>query len=130
MEITKTVANNLRALREGQKLTRDTLAKLAGISSQTIYDIENENKKPSLLVIDSIAKALNVKPFALLSEEESPPVARVPMSIVAKKIMSIPDDVYELAQGVSLNDEAWEIVRMALETAREREERKKKNKSV
>jgi hypothetical protein len=74
-----------------------------------------------LLVIDSIAKALNVKPFALLSEEESPPVAQVPMSIVAKKIMSIPDDVYELAQGVSLNDEAWETVRMALETARERE---------
>jgi transcriptional regulator with XRE-family HTH domain len=120
MEITKTVALNLRSLRDGQKLTRDALAKLARVSSQTIYDIENENKKPSLLVIESLAIALKVKPSALLEEGTVLQATYLPVSETIQKLLAIPDRVYELAQDVPLDDEAWDLVEGALDGAKER----------
>jgi transcriptional regulator with XRE-family HTH domain len=117
MEITKTVALNVRRLRDGQKLTREALAKAANVSAQTIYDIENENKKPSLLVVESLAKALSIKPSTLLESDELAPIVNLPVSKTIQKLMAIPDKVYDFAQDEAINDEVWEIIEDIMEGA-------------
>ena len=52
----------LRELRLDKFLTQAELAKKAGISRDTVNQVENSRQKPSLLTIRKLAKVLGVEP--------------------------------------------------------------------
>lgn len=52
--------NNLRVIRAKQKLSQETLAKMVGISRQTLNRIENDHTEPKLQTIRALSKALNL----------------------------------------------------------------------
>lgn len=108
MKIQKVIAKNLRAERERLSLTRDSLAKMAGVTPQTIYDIENENRNPSITVLDSLANSLGLTAKDLLNDSEPLPVKSLPVSKVLQKMMAVPDEVYEVAIKLGANDPIWE----------------------
>lgn len=104
-------------LRKAANLTQESLAALAGISSQTIKDIESGRTGGGLKSLTRIAKALDITVDELKGDKE-PTVERVirfKVSKMAKFISSIPDDVYDLAAELDdTDDEIWRSVREAL----------------
>lgn len=104
---------------------------MANVSAQTVYDIENENKKPSLLVIESLAIALGVKASALLDADEPAPIKIIPASRMFIKLSSIPDDVYDaiFAAG-ELNEQDWDFIKSIAKNAKERNLSKKLKKDA
>ena len=136
MEIQKVIAKNLRTERERQALTRDSLAKMAGVTPQTIYDIENENRNPSITVLDSLAKSLGIAAKDLLCESEPVLVKSLPVSKTLQKMMAIPDEVYEISIKLGVDNPIWEEEIIPLlaaavedeEIAREEEMRKKNSR--
>lgn len=120
MEILKIVGKNLEKARG--EMSRKELAKKAKVTYQHIYEIEEGLKNPSLKVLAKVAEALGINP-AILFEDENKQLATIDsVHRFTKKILSIPDDVYNLAAKVKLNDPQWESVRAALEVAIEREQ--------
>jgi transcriptional regulator with XRE-family HTH domain len=67
MDIRSVIAANIRKLRTSKKLSQDELAADAGIDRSYISEIENGLKNPSVLVLDKIANALDVKITALFA---------------------------------------------------------------
>ncbi|MGE0636104.1 MAG: helix-turn-helix domain-containing protein [Bacteroidia bacterium] len=62
----KSFGTNLRKIREKNDLSQQQLADMANVAKITIQRIENAKFSPTLDVIVSIAKALNVPPHQLL----------------------------------------------------------------
>lgn len=114
MEIQKVVALNLAKARG--EMSRQKLAELSGVTYQTIYDIEEERRKPSLEVIQSLSSALRIDPSELLKNSE-PVLYKPKVSDVLKRLASIPDAVYDLANELELDHEAWEDIIETLEIA-------------
>ena len=52
----------LREIRERAVLTQAELAKLAGVTSATVSDLETGKRKPRPSTVRKLAKALKVKP--------------------------------------------------------------------
>jgi transcriptional regulator with XRE-family HTH domain len=71
MNICSVVATNIRKLRASKKLSQDELAADAGVDRSYISEIESGYKNPSILVLDRIATALDVKITALFSGYKS-----------------------------------------------------------
>jgi len=123
MEIIKSIAENVRKARG--ELSRQKLADVVGCTYQTIYEIEEGRRKPSIEVLIAISEALNVSAASLLETGKSPVVVSLPVSKTLFKMAAIPDDVYELAQGVELDSEVWDTVRSALKVGAELNAKKK-----
>jgi transcriptional regulator with XRE-family HTH domain len=51
----------VRALREAKGMSMRTLAREAGVSTETIYSIEHGRRQPTVTTLDKIAKALDVE---------------------------------------------------------------------
>jgi transcriptional regulator with XRE-family HTH domain len=119
MEITELFGSNLRRIREAQGLSAETLGEKIGVTGKHIYDIEKLRKKPSIDVVIGAAKELSVKIGDLFEGEKTPDSIRLPVSKTLQKLMAIPDDVYEAAQGVPHGHEIWGIVKDYLENAKE-----------
>ncbi len=115
MEIQKVIAANLFAARG--ELSRKELAQRAKVTYQTIYDIEEGNKNPSVKALQSIADALGIPCSALLetSEPVRPIIKNEPISAFAKKLLSVPDKVYALAEKLGSDHEIWGEIIDALE---------------
>jgi transcriptional regulator with XRE-family HTH domain len=60
------MAKRVKALRLAQGLTQAQLAQRAGISRKHVIRIEAAEQEPTLGVIERLAKALRVRPAALL----------------------------------------------------------------
>jgi transcriptional regulator with XRE-family HTH domain len=113
MEITKVFADNLRREREAAGLSGEALGALCKVTGKHIYDIEKGRKKASIGLMQTVSEALDVDLSDLFKVEISR--AKVePISKTILKILAIPDDVYDLAQQVPLNDEIWDAVRVSL----------------
>ena len=65
-EYDKTFGENLQKLRKAKKLSRETLAAIAGIESKQIYRIEKEYQSPTVTTLVAIALALKLHPKKLL----------------------------------------------------------------
>lgn len=107
-------------LRKAAKHTQESLAAAAGISFQTIKDIESGRTGGGLKSLTRIAKALDITIEELKGEAEPivEKVVKFKVSKMARYIASIPDDVYEMAVKLGSGPEAqdaWEGVRAALE---------------
>lgn len=60
----------LRNLRKEKKLTQDELSLYSRVDRSYISELENGEKAPSLLTITALARALHVKPSALIEDFE------------------------------------------------------------
>lgn len=61
-EYDKAFGENLKRLRKNKKLSRETLAAIAGIEPKQIYRIETEHQSPTVATVVAIALALKIHP--------------------------------------------------------------------
>lgn len=66
--------NRIKQLRKNLKITQAELAKQVGIAVSYMTMIENGDRDMDTTLMRKIAKALNVKPYELLPEEEQPEI--------------------------------------------------------
>lgn len=60
----------LRNLRKEKKLTQEELSLYSRVDRSYISELENGEKAPSLLTITALARALHIKPSALIEDYE------------------------------------------------------------
>ena len=70
MRLLHIFANNVRRYRTEQNLSQEKLAELAGLHRTYISAVECERRNISIENIESIADALNIKPYMLLLNDE------------------------------------------------------------
>jgi len=68
LKLRQQFADNLKEQREKRGLTREKLAGKAGISTSYLFMLEAATRDPALPMIGRLARALDVKPGALLAE--------------------------------------------------------------
>lgn len=64
-------ADNLKRLRHERFLSQDELAKLSGVSQQSIWRYETGQAAPLGRTVRALAEALGVKPLELAAPEET-----------------------------------------------------------
>ncbi len=67
------LARRVKTLRRKRRLTQQELAARADITPAYVTHIESRNRAPSLDVLDSLAEALGVAPWELLTDRRLPP---------------------------------------------------------
>jgi transcriptional regulator with XRE-family HTH domain len=108
------VCNNFNRLMAASELSKREVAKRIKVNENTLQRWKNKESYPELPNIEELAKVLGVSPLEFYKVEREP--AKIEkMSVFSKKIASIPDDVYELAQDIPLSDKRWEQVIAILE---------------
>ncbi|MBH2005307.1 MAG: helix-turn-helix transcriptional regulator [Sphingobacteriia bacterium] len=65
-EYDRAFGENLKRLRKNKKLSRETLAAIAGIEPKQIYRIEAEYQSPTVATLVAIALALKLHPKKML----------------------------------------------------------------
>jgi transcriptional regulator with XRE-family HTH domain len=70
--MSKTFGETLRTLRENKHITRDQLSKDTGVSITALYYYEKDQKTPSIDILRSLAKSLNVSADYLLGLTDNP----------------------------------------------------------
>jgi len=76
MSLTKTVSENLHALRVAKGLTQQELAGRAKITVSYVSMLERGNRSPPLETLEVLAKALKVPPLQLLEPARARPGRR------------------------------------------------------
>lgn len=66
MKLKEIFRKNVRYYRKKSKLTQDNLAKLSGLSTNYIGEIERTGRKATLDTVEKIANGLNIDPKKLL----------------------------------------------------------------
>ena len=112
----KITSNNIKALKKSRGWNQEVLADKAGVSKSVIRDLEaaNDRATSSLDTINKIAQAFDVSIQELLSEkteESEKKFQNQPVSIFAKKMQMIPDDIYDLAMKIDGEERIWDAVR-------------------
>ena len=67
-ELLTNFANNIRVGRSIKRLSQKELATLAGVSSQTIGNLETMKTMPTLKVVSLVADALSRSPIEMLQQ--------------------------------------------------------------
>lgn len=67
MKLRRTVARNLRRLRQKHGLSQEELADRAGLNRNYVGMIEREENAPTVDALEQIAKALNINAVELFS---------------------------------------------------------------
>lgn len=133
MEKTRVVLKTrVKALRDKAELSQEALASLAGLSTQTIKDIEAGRTPGGMKSLKKLSEAFGISFEELTGEAEpTPNVIREPFKIssLADTLKKIPNEVYEMANGFDLEDEVWEMVasvmRKELELKLKKQQKKK-----
>lgn len=115
--IKKILIKNIKELRKAKGWNQEKLAEKAGYSSGFIADIERGKSWVSPEAIDAICGALEVSSDKLFLSVEKGKMFDMPMSKAIKKLSAIPDEVYELGSSFDPNDDVWQDVMGALESA-------------
>ena len=68
MPLAKVVAQNMLGVRTRRKLSQQAVADKAGLSVSYISMLEREERTPPLDTLESLARALSVKPLDLLTQ--------------------------------------------------------------
>ncbi len=66
MKLKEIFRKNVRYYRKKSKLTQENLAKLSGLSTNYIGEIERTGRKATLDTVEKIANGLNIDPKKLL----------------------------------------------------------------
>ena len=67
-DLLENFANNIRVGRSIKRLSQRELAVLAGVSSQTIGNLEQQKTMPTLKVVSLVADALSRSPLEMLQQ--------------------------------------------------------------
>lgn len=70
MLIHEALGQTVKKIRKEKKITQKTLAEQADLSIDYIHDIEHSIYKPTINVVDALAKALNLKTSELIQQVE------------------------------------------------------------
>ena len=70
--VAKTLASNIRRLRKAREWTQDNLAAEAEVEQAAISLIENGRANPTLLMLENIARALEISVVELLESHSRP----------------------------------------------------------
>jgi transcriptional regulator with XRE-family HTH domain len=76
MSLSKTVAQNLYAVRTARKLSQAAVAKAANVSVSYISMLEHAQRSPPLQTLEAVAKALRVSPMDLVQDSRGRPRSR------------------------------------------------------
>lgn len=106
----------------------ESFAEALGISLRALQRYESGDRMPSSEKIEQIAEKLGREPQDFFRTEEGR-VRVLPVSEMVKRLVCVPDDIYDLAMKVKLDDSAWDTVRSALEIAIERPVKQSKHSS-
>ena len=68
LDVSKNLAMNLKLERVKKSLTQEKLAEMAGVSTKHIVMIEKASVSPSINIVASLAKVLNVSVDKLIAE--------------------------------------------------------------
>ena len=71
MSLSKTVAQNLFAVRTARKLSQSAVADAAGVSVSYISMLERAQRSPPLATLEAVAKALRVSPVDLCQDSRA-----------------------------------------------------------
>ncbi len=72
VELTKTIANNIKKIRKAKKLKQNEVCNRIGMKTQQFSDIENAKNLPQIDTLIKIAYGLDVNLLSLLDNDESP----------------------------------------------------------
>lgn len=98
----KTVAENIRTMRQSRSLTQRELAKRLGVSASTIAMWETEKREPDFEALEALADEFNV-PLSAITGQQSE-VDIIPISAI--KMHSVPL-LGSVAAGSPINDQAF-----------------------
>lgn len=76
--------DNIKKLRKERNLTLDALAKKSGVSKPYLWQLENEDKKPSADILLKIANALDTSIAVLMS---------LPVTVKKKTLEGLPESL-------------------------------------
>lgn len=113
----KSFGIRLKKIRGIKKITQQTLADMVGLNQHTIKDYEAGRRTPAFTTLNDLAGALGVPASELLNDQSpvTEPI-QLPVSDTFKKLLKIPDRVFELAFRLNdLTSGAWEDVEGILE---------------
>lgn len=118
MENSEEFKEILTRIRKEMRLTQEAMAEKLGVHVQTIRDYEKGRRRPSIEKLEDIANRLGISSRDLFKGEvDAGAVIPFPMTKVVKMLSSIPDEVYDLAQKVPVNDDIWKTVKISLRIA-------------
>ena len=117
METQALLTKNLKKLRKAKGLTQDDLAEKSGFSSGFIKQVETGRSWVSPDAVDKICEALDLTPAELFHDPDHDQkiIKVVPVSIALKKMGSIPDHIYDLAEKYDPNHKVWKDIQRAFE---------------
>lgn len=124
--------HKIRSFRKKSGLSQVALANRADVSVQTIKDIEAGRRGAGIKALQGISDALGVSIEDLTSSSLELPVVKVEKFKARKALRyfeKIPDDIYDLAMAFQPSDDVWDEVKLILEDAKLRLERKKSDKA-
>lgn len=125
-------AKNLVSLRKAKGYSSaESFAEELEISLRALQRYESGKRLPASELIEEMAAKLGVQAQDFFRAGEAVVIEKPqPMSVLARKLMSVPDEIYELA--IKLNDpnnHAWGAVKAALEDEISYGEKVQKKKS-
>lgn len=120
------VCKNFNRLVGLSGMTKREIAQQMNISEATLQRWKSGVSFPELPNIEKLAKILKVDEVEFYSSVD-PVTKNEPVSNVLKRMMCIPDEVYDKAVKVGVNHNVWETVIDALDVAIELQEEASKN---
>lgn len=129
MEMIKTVLiKNMKALRKAKSWNQDDLAEKTGYSTGFIKEVERGASWVSPEAIDKICDALGVSCDKLFAIDESEgKMFDLPMSKAIRKLMNVPDNIYNLAGELNdSGDDVWADIEETLMIAIEQKKLQRK----
>lgn len=91
----------IRLLRTGQRMSQDQLAKKAGYKTRSsIAKIETGNSDPTQKALVKLAKALNVKPAALVPDKDGDELIPHSYELLVSLALHVPQDKIHMAEGI------------------------------
>lgn len=122
----------VKTLRDKAGLSQEALASLAGLSTQTIKDIEAGRSPGGIKSLRQLSAAFGIS-FEDLTGEPEPAaqIIREPFKIssLADTLKKIPNEIYEMANEFDSGDEVWEIVKAVMKKELELKLRKQQKKN-
>lgn len=116
---------NLVRLLDQSDLKLIQIQRLMNVSNSTIQRWKKGTQFPEPDKMDQLATILRVSPLEFFRIEDPPVSKPLPMSEIAKRIASVPDEVYDMAMKLTPDHEAWEHVIKNLRYDVEKMEKKK-----
>ena len=122
------LAENMRLLRKQARISQDVLAERAGLSIGMIKNVELGNRWPLPATTEAIAKGLGVTISELFASKpkENIKTKAPPMSEFVNILLTIPDEIYELARDLKGDEKAWNDVRSMMRAHKLRIEKETK----